>query len=393
MTTVHIIGASLSGLIAGAKLARAGIAVQVYEAQSQPGGKYRLRDAAEGNHRLTGHTDLLLLRDAKTMRELRALGCAHTLCPFDSDASFMDLKSGNPSPLTSLSFPLLSLAENLQFWGTLWLYPKRSVAQAFGYYHPLRSRFLEPFCTHILQRPITEVTLRDLRAYLGTFRRSKRYHALSYFRESAYHSLISPAVAQIEHEGGTFYFQHALTRMEWGEHRITQLHFARSKRVVHSNDIVLFALSPHRLETFVPHMRGSQQHPPARSVEVAYALQTGGQSRLIPTVSGQCDWIRIAPETVTSIQTIANENADNEQVKRTHWHDVSKVLGMENHSRPPATVTRTPRAEYHAMGLQPLANQPRLILAHRAAAPKQPLTINRQIHAGIRAADAVRRLV
>lgn len=348
MATVHIIGAGLSGLAAASALARDGHYVQVYEASQAAGGRCKLLYDDEDNSGFDGCNALLFGANGHALRFAEALGSGHTFDRLDAGGVGFDTKAREyvkrPAFLMPPSAPLFDMAQLL---GLAAAPRERTVGQVFDYYHPLTERYIEPLTRSLAFAAPEQTQARTFARRLGYLLRKGHAGArLMMPKHSLYHSLVAPALAQVESEDGAVYYGQQVKRLEFKDGRISGFDMLKQKKALREDDMVILALPAPVLASLMPKHFKAQTVETRDVVSVIYRVPELQEARLVPLQRGVSDWVKVQHGRVIVTcyaprQLVQQENLS---LARRLWREVAPMLGLSPNDVPEARVAKERKA-------------------------------------------------
>lgn len=347
MATTHIIGAGLAGLTAAVTLARAGHFVQLYEASGAAGGRVRLLYDADDNRGYDGCNAVIFGAHTHLLELATSLGSAHSFESMGMAGESYDL--ARKQRQTRKAFLLPPHAPLLDICTLLSLSCTRShapVSRYVDYYHPLSESYIEPLCKTLMHQSTDAASASVLGARIRRYAsKGRKGMRLLIPKHSLYHSLIAPALSQIEQEGGAVYFSQTLRGLEWNGNTVCGLNFTKQKKNVQLHDTVILALpAPTLLQLKLPIAPVSTTASDV--VSVVYRTQQDTPARLFPANSGTIDWIKQQHGRTFAITYAAERllHLDNEGIARTQWRQIAPILGYDAKQMPEARVLRDRKA-------------------------------------------------
>lgn len=390
MANFHIIGTGLAGLAAATHIARAGHFVQLYEATNSAGGRCALLRDEHRNDGYDGCNALLFGGNGALKRYADLLGSGHSLMTLDSGGAGYDVKRKQPSHRPAFLLPpSLPLVDALQLLRLRFAGAGTQVDDMFDYYHPLTETYVEPLSRGLMlcDPAKADASLLARRAW-SILRRGRKGLKLMAPRVSLYHSLVEPALRQVEHEGGTVYYSHVLKKIVCKDGMISGLQFTKQMKELRPHDRVILALPAHVLQQLAPDGVPATLHF-TDVVSVHFHTKTEGV-RLVPVTGGSIDWVRVLNGVVTAL-SYAPERLlplhDGSIAKRV-WAEVETVLGFSM-ELPPYRVVRSRRA--HAGNSRRSALPQRYLangfLAGELFGPARMVPMEAAIASGVQAAE------
>lgn len=351
MATTHIIGAGLTGLAAGVTLANAGQSVQLYDATGSAGGRIRLLQDNSSNLSFDGTPAVLFDAYDVLKRFTQQIGSAQSLITQHSGGTSFHSASRTFIKRRAFLLPPQSAFCDYYSWLRLLISPRnQSLDCRIDYYHALRETYLEPISRtlHFLEpHQVSEQEFAKKMRYL--LRKGTKGLRLLVPRHSLYHTLIAPAIAQIEQAGGMFYYGHQLTNIDWQNARVSGLNFTKQRKTLGAKDTVILALPYSALQNLMPSLpKATTQTQTILSVHYRLSEWNNAHNNtsLVPMTGGTIDWVKIHAPYVTSISYNPSQLLafDNETVARKHWMQIAPMLKYSTDTIPGARVVRDRQA-------------------------------------------------
>lgn len=389
MANFHIIGTGLAGLAAATHIARAGHYVQLYEATSSAGGRCSLLRDEHRNDGYDGCNALLFGGNSAVRTFAEHLGSAHSFMFLDRGGVGYDTKRKAVTKRAAFLLPpALPLIDILQL---LRMRFSGGVADTlFDYYHPLTESYIEPICRGVMLCDATQASASQVAKRVWNIARSGP-HGLKLMvpRSSLYHSLVEPALRQIEHEGGSVYYSHALKKVVHTDGHITGLHFAKQVKELRTHDRVILALPAHVLQQLLPDAIPCRLQQ--RDVlSVHFHTKISEVSRIVPLAGASVDWVRDHNGVISALSYVPAGllSLHDESIAKRVWAEAREALGAPSEALPPYRVVRSRRAHATSERL-PLSARYKEngFLAGELFGPVKHIPLEAAILSGIRAAE------
>ncbi len=364
MRRCHVVGAGLSGLAAAVALARAGVAVSLYEAAGQAGGRCRSFHDRTLDRQIDNGNHLVMAGNTATFAYLDAVGTRDQLVSRGATFPFLDLASGE-------RWTVRPNRGRLPWW---FLAPSRRVAgsRAFDYLAALKLAFAgpeatvesvlanpptvyrrlwEPLATSALNTDPSEGAASLLWPVLTqTFLRGADWCRPFVADAGLGPAFVEPALAHIATAGAEVRFNQRLRGLEDEGGRVTGLNTSQGVVPVASGEGVVLAVPPASADALLPGLS-----PPTESraiVNVHFRLGTPPRlpedARFLGLVGGTAQWIfvrdDVAAITVSAADALAAQ--DNDAIAATVWQDMAKALALPDGPMPPHRVINERRATF-----------------------------------------------
>jgi squalene-associated FAD-dependent desaturase len=410
--TVHVVGAGLAGLAAATALAERGVAVEVWEAAAQAGGRCRSYFDPQLGLTIDNGNHLVLSGNGSVREYLRRLGAEDRLVgPADPVFPFVDLASGarwtlrpNPGPLPWWIFsggravPGAGLGDYLQMAGLAFAPAGRRVDQAVRCTGPAWERLLHPFLLAALnlepERGSAELAARVIRETLA---RGGAHYAPRIPSPTLAAAFVEPAQDYLGRRGAAVRTQGRLTRLRFDGDRVAGLAFSNDNRDLGADDQVVLAVPPWVAGDLVPGLAAPDAFEAI--VNGHFRLPAPAGSPLITAVLGSTvQWIFCFEDRISITVSGANGLVDRprEELARLFWSETARALGLSD-ELPAWQIVKEKRATFEASVEQqakrpgPATRWRNLILAGDWTDTGLPATIEGAVRSGFRAADLIRR--
>jgi len=422
MSRVHIIGAGLSGLAAGARLSENGHRVTVYESAGQAGGRCRSfydkhleRDIDNGNH-------LIMSGNKSALSFLDRIGSVEPLTgpPF-ATYPFVDVKTAkrwtvriNEGPIPFWVFdrkrrvPDTRVMDYVKAAGIALADNSKTVADIVDIKSVLFERFWEPLTLAVLNTTPARGQARLLwRVIRETFLLGGQASTPLVAKEGLGPAFIDPAVKYIEEHGGLVRLGARLRNvwMEGGE--VTSLTFTDETVTLEEGDQVIFAIPPSRLKQIMPEL-----DPPgddASILNVHFRLPSAaptsalGQGPFIALTLSLAQWVFVRDDVISVTTSASNaigaDDKPNDEVVEQIWREVQVALELEGTQYDRVRVIREKRATPDqspagaAKRLKAETQYRNLFLAGDHTDTGVPATIEGSIRSGDKAAALAMRAI
>lgn len=418
MTTVHVIGAGLSGLAAAVRLAGNGAKVVMHESSGHAGGRCRSfydktldREIDNGNH-------MIMSGNHSALDFLKRIGSHDALTgPADASYPFVDIKSGerwrvsiNDGLVPTWVFdpkarvPGTRLIDYVKAAGIAFARPDQTVADIVDKESVLYTRFWEPLTLAVLN---TTPDLGQARLLWSVIRETfllggKASRPLA-AKKGLGPAFVDPAVRHLQSKGAEIRFNARLRAAEFSVDRISALEFGEEKIAIADGEQVIFAVPPSRLKQIVPDI-----DPPddsASILNVHYRTRHPvpatplGDAPFIGMISSDAQWAFVRDDvvslTVSASHAIGMDEVPNQKAADDMWRETQIALDLGNMPYEAVRVIRERRAtpdqspEAAAKRLKPETRWRNLTLAGDHTDTGVPATIEGSIRSGDRAAAIV----
>ena len=392
MANFHIIGTGLAGLAAATSIVRAGHFAQLYEAGTIAGGRCALLRDEHRNDGYDGCNALLFCGNSAVRTYAEQIGSAHSLMLLDRGGKGYDVARKQAFERSAFLLPpALPLVDALQLLRMRFAGTGTAADDLFDYYHPLTESYIEPLCRGMmLCEPTDADAIRLAQRVWHIARRGAQGLRMMIPRHSLYHSLVEPALRQIELEGGTVYYSHALKKMVSADGYICALHFAKQAKELKPHDRVILALPAHVLQQMAPNAVNTAL---VQRDVVTVHFHTGdtAESRIVPLVGASVDWVRRHQGVISAVSYVPERllPLHDDSIARRVWMEIGPAMGVEREALPAFRVVRSRRAHAVRTGHAPLANRymNNGFLAGELFGPDQCVPLEAALLSGVRAAQ------
>lgn len=360
MSTVHIIGAGISGLAAATWLAEKHVPVKLYEATAHAGG--RCRSSQAGDHGL------------------------HVLASTDGEFAryLMRIEGGALQRVRRLPLPAAPLIDYLPVLRHL-LKPRGTADAALARDSQLRDGWLKPLAQAMHATPVDLLPARAWRRALWQRLRHRPHVA----KDSLSAAFIQPALDYLDYHGGSIYFSHALTRIERTGDVPTALVFARKKIALAPGDVVMLATPPAFTQTLLPELALPTQ--PHSAITLHFHTEHQEAAGITYPDALPMDMLRYREGMISASSRVAEPlwHSDPELLAHRVWRGLQKAHHyLQGVALPRYTVWREKRAG-HTVSEAPAVRpeQGALLLAGDWLDPSQPASLEAAAASGHHAAE------
>lgn len=362
---VHIAGAGLAGLSTALWLAKSGVAVRVYEAAGQAGGRCRSYfdetlgcEIDNGNH-------LLMSGNSSAMRYLDLVGARETLlCPPVAEYPFVDLGTGqrwtlrpNAGPLPwwiaskARRVPDTRAAQYLTGARLAMAGGELTVADLFGRHETLYRRFWEPLAVAALNTAPEEAAAKLLWPVMKeTLGKGEAASRPCIARTGLSDSFVKPALAFLEAAGVSVAFNRRLREIGFEGERVASLSFGKETIDIGPRDRVVLAVTPGVAADLLP---GMDLPTEARPIVNAHflldaPLDMPGRAPILGIVGGTAQWLfareKIASVTISAAEAEVDRPA--EELAPVIWGDICRALDLGEAPMPKWRIVKEKRATF-----------------------------------------------
>lgn len=365
MTTVHVIGAGLSGLSCALRLARTGCGVVLHEAAGHAGGRCRSFVDKELGCLIDNGSHMLLGANTATKAFLAEIGTLDDLTEVAPAAfPFHDLDTGqrwrlrpNAGPI-----PIWPWVRNRRVPGSRpWHYLNlarlaragdgQTVADCVGAGAPLYENFWQPISRAVLNTDASEGSARLLWAMLSeTFFKGEAACRPLYFGKGLSPTLVEPAVSELGRLGGSVRLMSRLRKIDFAGDRAATLQFTDDSIPVDGDRVVL-AVPADACAALAPITAPTEFRA---IVNAHFKLDTSNDTRLefpwaIPflgLVGSEAQWLFLRDDILSVTISAADRHVDApaHEIAVLLWGEVTAAFGGRAGSMPPYRVIKEKRA-------------------------------------------------
>lgn len=409
-STVHIIGAGLSGLAAAVRLAGGPRKVVLHEAARQAGGRCRSYFDPSLGMTIDNGNHLLLSGNRHALDYLRVIGSRDQLAgPPGADFAFADLATGERWRLRPNRGPLpwWIFAKDRRVPGTSPLdylallrllararredVPLGEVLRARG---PAYERLWRPFFLAALNTDPAEASCRlaaaVVRETLAKGGRACRPLIAAHGLSAAF---VKPALSYLAQHGAVFLPDHRLRAIEFAKGRAAALEFGSDAVRLDEASKTILAVPPSAAESLVPGLAAPRSYRAILNAHFKIAPPKGFPP-LLGVINGTIEWLFAFPDRLSVTISAADRflDAGREELAARLWAEVAKVTQIAM-PLPPWQIIKEKRATFAAAAGED-ARRPdartayaNLVLAGDWTATGLPATIEGAIRSGHRAAE------
>lgn len=411
--TVHIIGAGISGLSAGVRLAAAGHRVHVHEATQQVGGRCRSYFDAATSLTIDNGNHLLLSGNRHALDYARTIGSAAGLIgPAKAEFAFIDLRNGRQwvLRLNDGRLPLWVFDKRARVPDTTprdyfalaplaWASTERLVGDTIACEGTLYERLVQPLLLAALNidPPRGSAGLAGAIVRETLLAGGKACRPLV-ARNGLSSVLVDPAIAYIEGRGGSVRIGREVRELARDGTRITALTFVDDEVRLGPDDAVVLAVPARAAAALVPGLTAPTRFRAIVNAHFRYDPPSH-LPPLLGVVGGLVEWLFAFPQRLSVTVSDGERLIDTprEELARAVWADVCKAARIEA-NLPPWQIVRERRATFEATpeqnALRPgtRTSWTNLFLAGDWTDTGLPATIEGSVRSGDRAADHVLRM-
>lgn len=416
MTTIHIIGAGLSGLSCAVRLSRDGHQVALYESAPQAGGRCRSYFEPALDRLIDNGNHLILGANYALMEYLEVIGARDRLISAPEVVyPYVELPTGkrwtlrpNAGPLPwwllapGRRVPDSRLADYLTAWRLKSADADATVADVFDTGSTFFKRFWGPLMVAVLNTEVEAASARLMWPVIDlTFGRGAAACRAYVARDGLSPSLVDPAVEWLGGRGCETRFGARLRALEFDGHRVAGLDFGSEKITLADDDCLVLAVPPARAVELLPGLVAPEE---TRAIVNAHyrfdtPLSLPGGSPLIGVIGGAAQWIflrgDVASVTVSAADAMLDVSADD--IAALLWADVAKACDLGDTPLPPNRIVKERRATFAQTPAQ-VARRPgaktqyaNLVLAGDWTDTGLPATLEGAVHSGHAAAAEITR--
>jgi squalene-associated FAD-dependent desaturase len=413
--TAHIIGAGISGLSAGVRLAGAGYLVHVHEATQQVGGRCRSYFDAATDLTIDNGNHLVLSGNHHVRAYARAIGSeAGLVGPAHAQFHFVDISTGQRwlldlgdgrMPLWVLDegrrVPDTRLMDYLALAPLAWASTSRTIGDTITCKGTLYDRLVQPLLLAALNCDPPEGSAGLAGAIVReTLLAGGQACRPLIARDGLSSVLIDPAIRFLESRGGSVRIGRELREIVSENGRAVALNFGGDDSVVlGAHDVVVMAVPPRSAAALLPGLKGPTKFRAIVNAHFRYDPPRD-LPPLLGVVGGLVEWLFAFPQRLSVTISNGDRLVDmpREELASAIWRDVCKAAGLPADASaqlPPWQIVRERRATFEATPEQnalrpgPKTAFQNLFLAGDWTDTGLPATIEGSVRSGDRAADLI----
>ena len=410
MSTIHVIGAGLSGLAAAVALTRRGRDVVLHEGARQAGGRCRSYYDASLDMMIDNGNHLLLSGNTEALAYLGVLGSTHHMKgPDKAEFPFVDIASGEAWTVRPNAgrLPWWIFSKSRRVPGTSardYLAPAKlmradktkTIGELMRCDGPLYERLWQPLLLAALNTDPPESSAALAGAIMmGTLGKGGAACRPLIAAEGLGAAFVDPALAWLAANGAAVHLDHSLRALSMAGDRIEALTFPDATIALGPDDGVILAVPAPAAAALLPGLTVPKSF---RSIVNAHFKMPPpkGLPPILGLVHGTVEWIFAFEDRISITISGADRLLDipREDLARTLWSDVRRATKMDA-PLPPWQIIREKRATFAATPTED-ARRPgvrtsyaNLMLAGDWTATGLPATIEGSIQSGNRAAAAL----
>ena len=411
--TVHIIGAGISGLSAGVRLADAGYLVRVHEATQQVGG--RCRSYFDGATGLTidNGNHLILSGNHSVLAYARMIGSEAGLQgPPKAEFPFVDLPAGKRWTLQindgrvpfwvfdrNRRVPDTSPADYFGLAPLTWAKPSTRVGDVIKCDGVLYKRLVHPLLLAALNIDPPDGSAGLAGAIIReTLLAGGQACRPLIARDGLSSVLIEPAIDYIRARGGSVDIGHEARQLTMTDGLVTALSLGDQTVALGPEDAIVMAVPSRSAAALLPGLTAPTKFRAIVNAHFRF-VPPPHLPPMIGVVGGLIEWLFAFPERLSITISGGDRLVDmpREELARAIWHDICEVAGIEA-EMPAWQIVRERRAtfeaspEQNAMRPGALTQWKNLFLAGDWTDTGLPATIEGSVRSGNRAADHVLKI-
>jgi len=408
-----VIGAGVSGLAAATRLAARGMAVTVFEAAGQAGGRCRSYYDPAMDQVIDNGNHLVLSGNGAVVRYLERIGARGALTgPRRAVFPFTDLKTdarwvlrlnGGPLPWWIASkarrVPDTKPSDYLAYGKLMFAGRKATVAETVPVKGALWERLMRPLLLAALNTEpelgSAQLAGQIMRETLARGGRACRPRIATPTLGAAF---IDPALAFLEKKGATVEMGKRLRNLVLGNRGVLALEFSDATVPLSERDIVVLAVPPWVAKELVPDLTVPTEFCAIVNAHFRFPAPKGAPP-IMGVVGGMVEWIFAFEDriSVTVSGADAIVDRDREDLARVLWDEVRRALRISA-ELPIWQVVKEKRATFAGTPAEDMKRPPaktewrNLVLAGDWTDTGLPATLEGAIRSGdVAAALALRR--
>jgi len=356
-----VIGAGLSGLAAATHLAARGVAVTLFEAAGQAGGRCRSYFDPSFDGVIDNGNHLMLSGNHAILAYLNRIGAAANLSgPDHALFDFVDLKSGarwtlrpNEGPLpwwvgsAARRVPGTRPVEYAAYLRLLFAGKRQTVGDVMACTGPLWDRLMHPFLLAALNTEPKEASARLAGAILKeTLAKGGRAYRPRIATPTLAAAFIDPALEFLRRRGSEVRFNQRLRAVTFGGRAAAALEFPDATMPLTRQDAVILAVPPWVAKDLVPKLATPANF---RSIVNAHfkfpappdLLKQKGVPAILGVIGGTAEWIFSFADRISVTVSAADAivDRDRDALAETLWADVLRALNISA-ALPPNSLPR-----------------------------------------------------
>jgi len=339
---IYVIGAGLAGLSAATQLAGRSLAVRLFEAAPQAGGRCRSYfDSAFGGVIDNGN-HFILTGNQSAFDYLGRIGAAGALQGSAvPEKDFFDIATGErwtirPSPglipawlfAPGRRVPGTAASDYLELGKLLLARPDQCIADVLSCKGVLWDRLLRPFFLGALNTRPEEASAVLAAALLRkTFLRGGDAYRTRIAHPTLAAAFVDPALSYLKAHGAEVALGERLRRIDFDGRQAMALEFPNATIPLNSADRVVLAVPPWAATELVPELTAPDEFRAIVNAHFKFPAPTGA-SPMLGVIGGTAEWIFTFPDrisvTVSAAEAIVDR--DRTELAQSLWSEVSAAL-------------------------------------------------------------------
>ncbi len=340
----HVIGAGLAGLAAATCLAGRGVAVTLFEAAGQAGGRCRSYFDPNFDGVIDNGNHFILTGNQAAFGYLRRIGASAAMQGSAlPEKDFFALATGerwtirpNPGRVPTWVFdarrrvPGTVPAEYLELTKLLLARPGQRICDVLSCKGVLWERLLQPFFLGALNtRPEEASAVLAGALVRRTFLRGGNAYRTRIAHPTLAAAFIDPALEFLKARGAQIRFNERLRAITFGGRAATALEFPDATLPLSGQDMVILAVPPWVARDLVPRLSAPTEFRSIVNAHFKYPAPAGA-SGMLGMIGGTAEWIFTFPDRISVTVSAADAIVDRDRadLAQTLWAEVCAALDI-----------------------------------------------------------------
>jgi squalene-associated FAD-dependent desaturase len=364
---VHVVGAGLAGLAAATHLASKGVAVTLYEAAGQAGGRCRSYHDAGFDGVIDNGNHLVLSGNHAIHAYLERIGASAGLAgPLKALFDFVDLKSGarwtlqpNDGPLPwwvtsdARRVPGTSVGDYAEYAKLLFAGADKTIGETISCQGPLWERLMHPFLLAALNTEPKQASAKLAAAILKeTLAKGGQAYRPRIATPTLASAFVEPGLEFLRARGAEIRLNNRLRAITFDRQSAVALEFPEATIPLSPKEPVILAVPAWVAKDLVPNLPAPNQYRSIVNAHFRFPAPLGVPT-ILGVINGTAEWIFSFADRISVTVSAADAlvDRDRDELAEMLWADVAKALNIPA-SLPKWQIVKEKRATFAATPAQ-----------------------------------------